>query len=218
MSGFVLGGHRRGGGTTPPPPRWNRTLPTGLAESKTPVIFAGHGSFNTITDRDQPKVRLPANVTMVFWCHHGEELMNSIGVFIEQNKPLSELPDHLKDVARRNGYDPAEIPEIVPGGSEIWNYRLTYPKGLDLGARPLTYTQPPMIGPVQNPETFGASEGANYTTTAAIRDSHYCIVGPWEGSDVKQRGLPILAMIAANMEICRNNIVHWCACRSIVDR
>ena len=178
------------------------------------MVFAGHGSFNTVTDAKQPKVRLPPDVTMVFWCHHGEELLNSIGMFVEKRRPLCELPEALKQDATRNGYDPRNIPEIVPGGSEIWNYRLTYPKGLDLAESPASYTQPPSIGPVQNPRTVNGA----FTTTAVVRDNSYCIVGPWEGSDVGARGLPILAMLDANMSMCRGNIVHWCACRSIVAR
>ena len=100
-----------------------------LAGTTKRVIFAGHGSFNTITDKNFPKVRLPPNITMAFWCLHGEELLDSIGSFIESHEDVNGLPDYLSEAAERAGYS-KKVPEIVPGGSEIWNYRLTYPSGL----------------------------------------------------------------------------------------
>jgi hypothetical protein len=177
---------------------------------KPPVVFAGHGSFNKITDAKFPKVRLPPSVTMVFWCHHGEELLNTIGQFVEQNKPLSELPEFLQKHAADEGYDPLAIPEVVKGGSEIWNYRLTYPSGLQLGSAPGN-----VKSSVYNPAIQPASPHSY--VPGVVRDNAYCIVPPLSG-DVKDRGVPIIAMLAGYWEQCKDNVVHWCACRSIADR
>lgn len=207
MSGFSIGRHRSGavsssGASTPP----NTTRP--------PVVLAGHGSFNTITDKKYPKVRLPPGITMVFWCHHGEELLNDIGQFVEQNKPLSALPDFLQKQAAKNSYDPKGIPEIVKGGSEIWNYRLTYPSGLQLGREAGNVKSSVYNKPV-SPASMGRDPHSH--VHGVIKDDAYCIVPPIAG-DIKDRGVPVIAMLAGYWEICKDNVVHWCACRSVVDR
>lgn len=70
----------------------NSLRPTFPNTGKSPVVFAGHGAFYTKTDAKHPKVRLPPGVTLVFWCHHGEVLANSIAQFVEQKKPLLSFP------------------------------------------------------------------------------------------------------------------------------
>ena len=206
MSLFSIGRHRSNAISAP-----RLTLPQ---TSQKPVVFAGHGSFNTITDAKYPKVRLPPSVTMIFWCHHGEELLNTIGQFVEQNKPLSELPDYLQQQARSNSYDPTGIPEVVKGGSEIWNYRLTYPAGLQLGAEPGNVKSSVYNAPV-TPQSTGRDPHSY--VRGVIKDDSYCIVPPLSG-ELKDRGVPIIAMLAGYWNICNNNIVHWCACRSITAR
>lgn len=183
-------------------------LDTLRASGRKQVVFAGHGSFNSDTDKNFPKVRLPQGVTLVFWCHHGEELLDAIGQFVESRKPLSQLPDHLQAMAEKAGYDKKGIPEVVEGGSEIWNYRLTYPSTLTLGATPGTVKASVYNQPV-NP---GAN--AHKTLPAAVKDDAYCIVPPLSG-DIKDRGVPIIAMLAGYWNVCNGSIVHWCACRSI---
>jgi hypothetical protein len=186
----------------------------GVPTGKPPVVFAGHGAFYTETDKDTPKVRLPPNVTMVFWCRHGQGLANDVAMFVESNRPLTGLPKWLKYRLKAAGRtrDVVGVPEIARGGTEIWNYRLTYPRGLDLASNPDGYTQPPAIGPVEDPRRVS---GAFTTSSGVIRDTQYCIVGPFEGG-IGQRGLPILAMIGAHMSICADAVVHWCACREVV--
>lgn len=208
---LTLGAHRTGGRSRSNAISMPRSsTPILRKPNKEPVVLAGHGSFNTITDRNYPKVRLPPNVTLVFWCHHGEELLNTIGQYVEQNKPLSELPQYLQDHAARERYDPKGIPEIVPGGSEIWNYRLTYPSRLELGREAGNVKSSVYNKPVTPTTPHSHVKGV-------IKDNSYCIVPPLSG-EVKDRGVPIIAMLAGYWEICKDNIVHWCACRSIVDR
>ncbi|EKM99738.1 MULTISPECIES: putative adhesin [Acidocella] len=180
-----------------------------LAGTTKRVIFAGHGSFNTITDKNFPKVRLPPNITMVFWCLHGEELLDSIGSFIESHEDVNGLPDYLSEAAERAGYS-KKVPEIVPGGSEIWNYRLTYPSGLSLGNKPANIPSSkynPAINPASPAKTPPGIPG----------DKRYVVMPPLSG-DIKDRGVPIIALLAANWNICDGAVVHWCACRSIVAR
>lgn len=173
------------------------------------VVFAGHGSFNTVTDAKYPKVRLPPSVTMVFWCRHGEELLNVIGEFVESSTDVSALPDYLLDLARQAGYS-TDIPEVVKGGSEIWNYRLTYPSGLKLGNKPAKVPQS-----VYNPAITPAAPMK--VPQGVVGDRRYVVVPPLAG-DIKDRGVPIIALLAAHWDRCDGAIVHWCACRSILNR
>ena len=192
---------------------------------KKPVVFAGHGAFYAKTDANYPKVRLPPGVTLVFWCHHGDTLADSLARFIEQNKPLSQLPQVMQEMVagvKRSGFDDddgsasdmKDLPEIVQGGSEIWNYRLTYPSGLNLGSQPTAMKASRYNAPV-SPISIGA-EPHTYVK-GVIRDSNYCIVPPLAGG-AGDSGVPIIAMLAGHWNICNGNIVHWCACRSIIDR
>src|SRR4051794_35659638 len=91
------------------------------------VVLAGHGSYNPEVDGNYNggRVRLPLGVTIYFWCRHGELLANEIGAYVESHKDIRALPQHLMEQVRRSGTS-TEIPEIVNGGQEIWNYRLTY--------------------------------------------------------------------------------------------
>jgi hypothetical protein len=172
------------------------------------VIFAGHGAFCTQTDKNFPKVRLPPDVTLIFWCKHGESLKGRIALFVEKNRPLSGLPEDLKKYAKEQGKDIDGIPEIIPGGSEIWNYRLTYPSGLKLiGQDPAE-----VKSSVYNPPIVPAKP-ANFPK-GVIKDQYYCIVPPLSGK-IADRGVPIIAMLAGYWSICKGNRVHWCACRSI---
>ena len=57
-----------------------------------------------------------------------------------------KLPQVLKEIAAEKSRSPRggpkirsrqdDLPQIIKGGSEIWNYRLTYPSGLTLGSQP----------------------------------------------------------------------------------
>lgn len=180
------------------------------ASGRQQVVLAGHGSFNTVTDKKYPKVRLPPSVTMVFWCHHGEGLLDVIGQFVESKKPLSQLPDHLQTLAKSTGKKTTGIPEVVTGGSEVWNYRLTYPSRLTLGSQPGSVKSSMYNRPITPASPHG-------TLTSAIKDDQYCIVPPLSGG-IKDRGVPIIAMLAGYWSVCNGAIVHWCACRSISDR
>jgi hypothetical protein len=192
---------------------------------KTPVVFAGHGAFYAVTDAKYPKVRLPPGVTLVFWCHHGASLSNLIAQYVEQNKPLSKLPELMQKIVAkdRSPAKPGEVstpharwnglPEIVQGGSEIWNYRLTYPSGLELGSQPGAVKASRYNAPV-SPVSRG--ESAHSYVKGVIRDNNYCIVPSLSGG-IKDSGVPIIAMLAGYWSICNNNVVHWCACRLSVD-
>lgn len=186
-----------------------RSIRSGGALKMKRVVFAGHGSFNTITDAKFPKVRLPPSVTLVFWCRHGEELLNEIGQFVESSEDISRLPDYLLDRARSAGYS-TDIPEIIRGGSEIWNYRLTYPSGLDLGKKPAAVPSSVYNPPVAPAAPMKVPKGV-------VGDRRYVVVPPLSG-EVKDRGMPIIALLAAYWDRCDGAVVHWCACRSIVNR
>jgi hypothetical protein len=98
------------------------------------VVFAGHGSYNPEVDGryNGGKVRLPPGVTMYFWCRHGESLSGPVGRYIDENKDIRKLPRDLMKLVRERGKS-TDIPEIVHGGQEVWNYRLEYPFGLGSG-------------------------------------------------------------------------------------
>ena len=187
----------------------DHSLSGGFVGKPKDVVFAGHGSFNSETDKNFPKVRLPPSVTLVFWCLHGEALIDTVGHFIESHRDLRELPQHLQQINALEGNSNA-VPEVIKGGSEIWNYRLTYPSGLNLGAKPAS-----VPSSVYNPPS--ASAAPMSTPTGAIGDRRYCVVPPLSG-DIGDRGVPIIALIAANWNICDGAVIHWCACRSIRDR
>lgn len=186
----------------------NTAMAGGHAKPKE-VVFAGHGSFNTVTDRNYPKVRLPPSVTMVFWCHHGEALLDTVGAYVEARKDVQQLPDHLLDMIAADGSNP-DVPIIVRGGEEIWNYRLTYPSGLDLGNKPESIPSSVYNPPVTPSRPAAMPQGV-------VGDRRYCVVPPLSG-DIGDRGVPIIALLAGNWNICDGAIVHWCACRSIADR
>src|ERR1700751_4103854 len=87
---------------------------SGGAKQVKRVVFAGHGSFNTQTDAKFPKVRLPPSVTIVFWCRHGEALLDAIGSYVESRQDCKDLPEYLLDRAQAQGYS-RDVPEIVRG-------------------------------------------------------------------------------------------------------
>ncbi len=176
------------------------------------VVFAGHGSYNPEVDGNSNggKVRLPQNITLYFWCRHGEELIDTVGAYIESHKDIRQLPKHLLKVVKQGGYS-TDIPEIVHGGEEIWNYRLTYPSGLKLGAKSASggasrYTGASGIkGSISHSEPIGV-----------IGDRRYVVLPPMDGKlHIAERGVPIIALLAAHWNICNGATIHWCACRSI---
>jgi hypothetical protein len=175
------------------------------------VVFAGHGTFNTRTDANYPKVRLPPNVTMVFWCRHGESLINEIAKYVESHENINALPDYLMELARQQGKS-TDIPEVVKGGSEIWNYRLTYPSGLQLAKMPERIPHSAYNLPV-TPHPNAQAE----FPMGVVGDRRYVVMPPITG-DIRDRGVPIIALLAGNWNICDGAMVHWCACRSIRDR
>jgi hypothetical protein len=202
----------------PPTPALNISAPMGSdflnsslagGASVKRVVLAGHGSFNKQTDARFPKVRLPPSVTLMFWCRHGEGLFDDIAQFIEGNTDINELPDYLKDRVTARGNSGA-IPEIVRGGSEIWNYRLTYPSGLTLGNRPASVPESRYNPAVTSPSPANMPAGV-------VGDRRYVVMPPLSG-DIKDRGVPIIALLAAHWNICDGAVIHWCACRSIADR
>jgi len=127
---------------------------------------------------------------------------------IESHADLNALPEAMMQRVR-NGGNATAIPEIVKGGSEIWNYRLTYPSGLNLGNRPESV--PSSVYNVPKGPT-----NANLPV-GVVGDRRYVVVPPLTG-DVKDRGVPIIALLAGNWNICDGAVIHWCACRSIRDR
>jgi hypothetical protein len=171
------------------------------------VVFAGHGFFAALTDQSRKTIRLPNNVTMVFWCHHGESLLDDIGTYIEQRKDISNLPEYLAKQVRIA--DARNLPEVYSPGSEVFNYRLIYPSGLLLGANPQCLTA------YSSPGRGLRDEGPGFRVLpSAVRDPTTCIVGNWS-SDLLQGSLSLGEMLNANMSICANNTVHWTACRLI---
>jgi len=184
------------------------------ANAENDVIFAGHGSYNPEVDGrfNNGKVRLPAGVTIYFWCRHGESLADDIGRYIESHKDLRELPRDLMRRVRDSGRS-TDIPEVVEGGEEIWNYRLTYPSGLSLGNAAMEW---------ERKSRYTGSAGGlkgQYTHTepkGAVGDRRFCIVPPLDQNlHVSERGVPIVALLAAHWNICNGATIHWCACRSI---
>jgi len=161
------------------------------------------------TDAAYPKVRLPPNVTIWFWCLHGEALDDTVGAYIESHADLNELPEQMMQRIRDGGNGSA-IPEIVKGGSEIWNYRLTYPSGLTLGNKPNKVASSIYNHPV------APSKPASMPVDV-VGDQRYLIVPPLSG-DIKERGVPIIALLAGNWNKCDGAVIHWCACRSIAAR
>jgi hypothetical protein len=174
------------------------------------VVLAGHGSYNPEVDGDfnGGKVRLPPSVTLYFWCAHGETLADNIGNFIESHADIRTLPDRLLEQIRASGKSTA-LPEIVRGGEEIWNYRITYPSGLNLGNKSASaggsrYVAD-KLGPTSHREPVGI-----------VGDRRYCLVPPLRGDlHISERGVPIIALLAANWSVCDGAIIHFCACRSI---
>lgn len=185
------------------------SLSGGQSPKPKEVVFAGHGSFNAETDKNYPKVRLPPSVTMIFWCLHGEAVFDSVAAYVEARKDIRELPDFLLEKNERAGKS-TNVPEIVRGGEEIWNYRLTYPSGLKLGSNPASIPSSVYNPPVEAKNPFKPASGV-------VGDRRYCVVPPLSG-DIKDRGVPIIALLAANWNMCDGAVVHWCACRSIKDR
>jgi hypothetical protein len=178
------------------------------------VVFAGHGAFNPEVDGhyNGGRVRLPVGVTICFWCRHGESLANEIGTFVESHKDLRALPQHLMERVQALGKS-TEIPEIVHGGQEVWNYRLTYPSGLSLGNVSQVWTRKSRYngkaGGLKGPKTHTEPKGV-------VADRRFCIVPPLDSRlHVAERGVPIVALLAAHWNICNGATIHWCACRVI---
>jgi len=193
------------------------------------VVLAGHGAYCPEVDGryNGGKVRLPPGVTICFWCRHGEGLSNTIAKYIETHKDIRSMPKDLwlqiiqsgRSAASRSPNDGSPepewtpLPEIVHGGEEIWNYRLVYPEGLSLSNVPM-----PWLRKSRYTGKAGGHKG-QYTHTepkGVVGDRRYCIVPPLNSNlHVAERGVPIVALLAAHWNICNGAIVHWCACRSI---
>jgi hypothetical protein len=178
------------------------------------VVFAGHGAYNPEVDGryNGGKVRLPVGVTIYFWCHHGESLANEIGTYIESHKDLRALPQDLMRKVQASGHS-TDIPEIVRGGEEVWNYRLTYPSGLSLGNTPMAWQRKSRYtgkaGGLKGPKTHTEPKGV-------VGDRRFCIVPPLDSRlHVAERGVPIVALLAAHWNICNGATIHWCACRAV---
>jgi hypothetical protein len=147
------------------------------------------------------------------------------------------LPEELPELARSEEagpnrgpwdgvtqYIPPVLPEIVRGGEEVWNYRLFYPTNLKLGAVPAgggvsRYAR--NGGVLRTARAAGSPVGnsSHKEPPGVVGDSRFCIVPPVpEGFHEAERGVPILAMIAAHWRVCNGAIIHWCACRMVNDR
>lgn len=124
---LTIGGHRA------KPPGW-------LSVTRTPgtarhtsielgnhrvVVFSGHGSLNTITDGAHLTFKVPQGITLTFWVNHGEGLEDAIGTRIDRRWNLQDLPNNVG----------ASV-EVLRGGDDCYSYRLTPPKGLNLGNDP----------------------------------------------------------------------------------
>jgi hypothetical protein len=187
--------------------------PTNPGRDKASVAFAGHGFLAPLPDADALTFRLPANVTLVFWCRHGETLDDQVAQYIEARRPLAGLPRHLQtrlDHGATAAAGGAGLPETYPGGSEMFEYRLTYPRGLTLGSSPaaagMNY---PGIGPPVDP---GAT--AYRMRADAVPDAGYSIVAPFS-DNLLQSSLRLSDLLRNNAARCAGATVHWCACRSV---
>lgn len=159
------------------------------------VVFAGHGSLNTITDKDHLQIMLPKGMTIVFWVRHGEALADTVGHNVDKRFQLGDLAKRVFNCAKSQASFslpgmPGDLPEILKGGT-VWNYRLTPPSGLSLGNNPINDSRF-----ITNPLKPGMSPSA----------------------PVKDRGILLSDLLVKYASLCANATIHWSACRSIVDR
>ena len=154
------------------------------------VVFAGHGSWNTITDARDLHFTLPKNTRMVFWVPHGEGLDDWLGGIVDPRAHLQDLEALVRRLGERFGQAPG-MPEIVQGGQRVFNYRLTPPTGLTLGnstgqdPRFITMSLPPGVAP---------------------------------NAPVAQRSKTIRELFTEHADICAGSTIYWSACRSICAR
>lgn len=154
------------------------------------VVFAGHGSFATVTDKaPKHKFFVPKGMRIVFWVFDKEPFY---GEELDRRRHISDLLNYQFHPTARGGTGAMvtnwqtvanHLPEVYEAGQPCRAYRLTPPTGLTLGNR----------------------AGDERFITVADR-------GP------ENIGHRLDDLIQANLGLCTNATIHWAACRVHKDR
>jgi hypothetical protein len=100
---------------------------------------------------DHAKFTVPNNMKILFYVPHGEPLANEVGRLIE---------------GFTHGRLPPPPTETIPGGGKCYNYRLSYPHGLNVNVDPLR-TRHDVI-------TMSANRGDAYVPLSTILRDPRC--------------------------------------------
>jgi hypothetical protein len=183
---------------TPTQSRWSSASPSSGAARSTStvmgnrtVVFAGHGSFNALTDAGAAGTFVvPKGITIIFWCLHGNPFAGSnldnrmhIGDFKPQDFNASTPDQQQAGGPRFQMGAHKTLPEVFKSGDTCRQYRLTPPTGLFLGNR--------------------------------VGDDRFITV-PDRGP--QNIGYKLEDLLKLHSHICANANVHWAACRSVKQR
>jgi hypothetical protein len=102
------------------------------------IVFAGHGSWNTVTDANPNDwFTIPNGTYVVFWCLHGQPFAGSqldtrLGSAQFRPQDFNKHEHNPSSTNRLQLGVHRTLPEILEPGSPCRQYRLTPPDGLSL--------------------------------------------------------------------------------------